>query len=184
MEAQVFTLTFVADSMRATLTAVLLLALAAPAASAHPERHAFFPDGRTGAVPQLRSTADQVLIVCKKDSARRIKRAFRGHPRLKAKRLRQLRRCHFRNIQAAVNRARNGAIIRIMPGVYRELPSRRAPQPDPRCKDDYDTIGSSLLASGIPGSGGGAPVADFEYQRNCPNAQNLFAIIGDAQDAD
>jgi hypothetical protein len=170
--------------MRTTLIAVLALALAAPVASAHPERHAFFPDGRVGAVPQFRSTADQVLIVCKKDSAKRIKRSFRGHPKLKAKRLRQLRRCHFRNIQAAVNQARSGAIIRIMPGVYREMPSRRAPEPDPRCKGDYEQIGSALLASGMTGSGGGAPVANFEYQRTCPNAQNLIAIIGDGPDPD
>ena len=71
-----------------------------------------------------------------------------------------------------------------MPGVYREQPSRRAPEPDPRCADDYDEIGSSLLASGVAGQGGGAKVANFEYQRKCPNAQNLIAIIGDGPDPD
>lgn len=55
--------------MRTTLLAVLVLALAAPAAFAHPERHAFFPDGSVGKVPKFRSNADQVLYVCKKDSA-------------------------------------------------------------------------------------------------------------------
>jgi hypothetical protein len=170
--------------MRAALIAVLLLALAAPAALAHPERHAFFPDGSVGAVPQLRAKADEVLLVCKKDSAERIRRSFRGHPKLMRKRLAQLGRCRFRNIQAAVNAAHNGAIIRLMPGVYRELPSRRAPEPDPACANDYDEIGSSLLASGIAGNGGGAKVANFEYQRKCPNAQNLIAIIGDGPDED
>jgi hypothetical protein len=165
--------------MRTTLIAVLLLAFEAPAAFAHPERHAFFPDGSVGAVPKYRKTADQVLYVCKKDSAKRIRRSFRHQPRMRAKRLRQLHRCRFRNIQAAVNHARSGAIIRMMPGVYRELPSRRAPEPDPKCSGDYDEIGSSLLASGMAGNGGGAKVANFEYQRECPNAQNLIAIIGD-----
>jgi hypothetical protein len=170
--------------MRPTLIAVLLLAFAAPAAFAHPERHAYFPDGSVGAVPKYRKTADQVLYVCKKDSAKRIRRSFRHQPRTRAKRLLQLQRCRFRNIQAAVNHARSGAIIRIMPGVYRERPSRRTPEPDPKCAGDYDEIGSSLLASGIAGNGGGAKVANFEYQRKCPNAQNLIAIIGDGPDAD
>ena len=142
--------------MRTSLIAVLLLALAAPAALAHPERHAFFPDGSVGAVPKYRNSADQVLTVCKKDSAKRIRRSFRHQPKLERKRLRQLKRCHSRNIQAAVNKARSGAIIRIMPGVYREQPSRKAPEPDPRCANDYDEIGSSLLASGVAGNGGGA----------------------------
>ena len=71
-----------------------------------------------------------------------------------------------------------------MPGVYREQPSRRAPEPDARCANDYDEIGSSLLASGVAGQGGGARVANFEYQRKCPNAQNLIAIIGDGPDPD
>ena len=70
--------------MRTTLIAILLLALAAPAALAHPERHAFFPDGKVGAVPEYRGSAGQVLTVCKKDSAKRIKRSFRGHPKLTA----------------------------------------------------------------------------------------------------
>jgi hypothetical protein len=37
--------------MRAASIAVMLLALAAPTALAHPERHAFFPDGSVGADP-------------------------------------------------------------------------------------------------------------------------------------
>ena len=31
---------------------------------------------------------------------------------------------------------------------------------------------------------GGAKVANYEYQRKCPNAQNLIAIIGDSSDPD
>ncbi len=168
--------------MRSTLLAVLMLALAVPAALAHPERQAHFPDGSVGAVPKYRKSADQILTVCKRDSAKRIRRAFAG--RLEQRRLRQLKRCGFRHVQAAVNAARNGAIIRIMPGVYREEPSRRNPEPDPRCASDYEEIGSTLLASGVAGEGGGAKVANYEYQRKCPNAQNLIAIIGDGPDED
>jgi hypothetical protein len=169
--------------MKPALIAVAALLVAAPAALAHPERKAYFPDGRTGAVPKYRGTAEQILTVCKKDSARRIRRSFRGRPGMTRKRLRQLSRCRFRHIQAAVNAARNGAIIRVMPGVYRERPSRAAPEPDPRCAGDYDTIGGSLLQSGGVGEGG-AKVANYEYQRKCPNAQNLIAIIGDSGDPD
>jgi hypothetical protein len=167
----------------AILTAGLLVLLLAPAAFAHPERHAFFPDGNVGAVPAYRTHAKQVIYVCKQDSAKRIRKAFRSHPRLKRERLRQLRRCHLRNIQTAVNRARNGAIIRIMPGVYRERPSVRKPEPDPACANDYDTVGGDVLASGGFGKKG-ARVANFEYQRKCKNAQNLIAIIGDGPDED
>ncbi len=166
--------------------AVLALALA-PAAFAHPERHAFFPDGSTGAVPKYRGKADQVLTVCKRNSKKLIRKSFKGSSRkmkrMRRKRLRQLKQCHFRHIQSAVNAARNGAIIRIMPGTYRERPSRRNPEPDPRCAGDYDTIGGSLLETGITGKGG-AKVANYDYQRKCPNAQNLIAIIGDSDDPD
>ena len=131
------------------LIAAAMLALTAPVALAHPERAAHFPDGSVGAVPKYRKTADQILTVCKRDSAKRIRRVFSG--RLEKRRLRQLKRCEYRHIQAAVDAARNGAIIRIMPGVYREQPSRRNPEPDPSCANDYEEIGSSLLASGVAG---------------------------------
>jgi hypothetical protein len=165
---------------------VLVLAIAGPA-FAHPERHAFFPDGSVGEVPKVRSTADQVLTVCKPNSRKLIKRSFKGRSeqltRKRKLRLRQLEKCRFRHIQAAVDKARNGAIIRIMPGTYKEEPSRRNPEPDPRCASDYDEIGGDILASGGFGKKG-ARVANFEYQRKCPNAQNLIAIIGDSEDED
>ena len=50
--------------MRSTLLAVLVVALAAPAALAHPERQAYFPDGSVGSVPKYRGCAEQILIVC------------------------------------------------------------------------------------------------------------------------
>jgi hypothetical protein len=167
------------------LLAVLLAT--AGSAAAHPERQAFFPDGSVGEVPKLRTKADQVLTVCKSNSKRLIRRSFAGASkkleRKRKLRLRQLKACRFRHIQSAVSAARNGAIIRVMPGTYREKPSRAQPEPDPRCANDYDEIGGSLLESGLTG-GGGAKVANYEYQRKCPNAQNLIAIIGDSDDPD
>ena len=156
---------------------VALVLLGAGPASGHPERKAHYPNGDTGSVPKYRATAGQVLTVCKKGSAKRIRRTFKG--RKERTRLRQLRKCRFRNIQTAVDRASNGAIIRIMPGVYKEQPSRRAPEPDPRCAKHYDTIGGTILATGVTDPTNGAKVANYEYQRGCPNAQNLIAIIGD-----
>jgi len=162
-----------------TIAVAALLLAFVPAAFAHPERTAHFPDGSTGAVPKFRATAGQILTVCKRDSAKRIRATFKGSSKLRRQRrtrLRQLRKCRFRHIQAAVDKAFNGALIRVMPGVYKEEPSRRNPEPDPRCADDYDTIGGPL-ESGPTGEG--AKVANYEYQRKCPNAQNLIAIIGD-----
>jgi hypothetical protein len=161
--------------------AALLLVITGTAL-AHPERHAFFPDGNVGEVPKVRGKADQVLTVCKKNSKRLIRKSFKGNKRKTKLRLRQLKKCRFRHVQSAVNKARNGAIIRIMPGTYREKPSRRNPEPDPRCAGDYDEIGGGL-ESGITGEGG-AKVANYEYQRKCPNAQNLIAIVGDSDDED
>ena len=164
---------------------MVMLLVAVGTAGAHPERSTFFPDGNVGSVPKVRGKADQILTVCKKNSKKLIKRSFKGKQRTKKRnlRLRQLKRCRFRNIQAAVNKARNGAIIRIMPGLYKEKPSRRNPEPDPRCAEDYDEIGGDILASGGFGKKG-ARVASYEYQRKCPNAQNLIAIIGDSDDPD
>ena len=98
----------------------MLLVLAGSVA-AHPERNAFFPDGNVGSVPKVRGKAAQVLTVCKPSSKKLIKRSFKGKKLTKKRnlRLRQLKKCRFRHIQAAVNKARNGAIIRIMPGTYK-----------------------------------------------------------------
>ena len=66
--------------------------------------------------------------------------------------------------------------------MYRERPSLRAPEPDPKCSEDYDEIGGGL-GSGFS-TKSAARVANYEYQRKCPNAQNLIAILGDTDDAD
>jgi hypothetical protein len=163
------------------LAGLLAAGLLAPVAFAHPERTAHFPDGSQGSVPTYRAKGGQLLVVCKRDSAKRIRRSFAG--KRERRRLRLVRKCRFRHIQQAVDAARNGARIQILPGVYREAPSRRAPEPDPRCGDDYEEIGGNLLGTGLS-TETTARVAGYEYQRKCPNAQNLIAIIGDSDDPD
>ncbi len=162
------------------LAGLLAAALIAPAASAHPERPAFFPDGSQGSVPTHRSKGGKRLVVCKPSSAKRIRRTFSG--KRERRRLRLVKKCRFRHIQQAVDAASNNARIKILPGVYRERPSLRAPEPDPKCSGDYDEIGGGLGSGASTTST--ARVANYEYQRKCPNAQNLIAIIGDSDDAD
>ncbi len=87
-------------------------------------------------------------------------------------RLRVLKRCRFRHIQEAIDAARNDYRILVLPGVYREEPSRANPLDDPRCREDFEQTDD-----------GDPPLATFEHQRKCPNARNLIAIIGD-QDGD
>jgi hypothetical protein len=65
--------------------------------------------------------------------------------------------CKYRDIQAAVNASPDGGLIRIWPGYYQELPSRRAPEVKP---DNADGTFS------------------YEFHKKHPNAENLIAIIG------
>lgn len=164
---------------------LVLLALVVPvAAGAHSERPSFYPNfdreaqrfmPPSGEVPRYRSRGPS-KVVCAEDSRQRVRRAFRGRSRrmarLRTRRLNMLRRCRFQTIQAAVDAARNGDRILIMPGVYRELPSRDEPEPDPACESMYVESES------------GARAPAYEYQRTCKNAQNLIAITGDDEDED
>ena len=144
------------------------LALATGLAYAHAERYSYYPEYRLGEVPKYR-TKGPSLVVCKADSRRRIVRRLRGA--LESKNLRLLRRCRFRHIQAAVNAARSGYRILVLPGVYREEPSRRVPIDDPRCQGEQ-------YEAEAPGT------KSYAFQRECPNAQNLIAITGDDDDPD
>lgn len=161
------------------VTVIALLtggALLLAGAWAHPERSTQFPDANTCfggppcAVPAVRHKGPS-LVVCKADSRKRVRRIFRHRPARRRKAMRNLRRCHLRNIQTAVNRARNGTRILVMPGVYKEQPSRKKPVDDPRCKDMFETPAD-----------GDAPVPTYRGQLTCPNAHNLIAILGDSND--
>jgi hypothetical protein len=138
--------------------AIVLAALPA-AAGAHAERATFFPDPNKGAFPEYRTDGPQV-VVCKLDSKRRIMDQI-SNSRLRKENLDLLKRCQFKSIQTAVNFARNGTRIKVLPGVYTE--ERWVNSPPAGCEDEYQT-GSVLT---------------YEQQRQCPNAQNLIAILGD-----
>ncbi len=108
-------------------------------AAAHSERPAESPP-RPGSVPDVSRIRHQhpVLDVCKTKVSGRAE-------------------CRFQDIQAAVNEAPNGALIRIWPGLYQEMPSRRA-------KD--------LPANNPDGT------YSYDLQRRHPNAINLIAVLG------
>jgi hypothetical protein len=154
----------------------LVSAISAAAAYGHAERLSYYPNHKLGSVPKYKRSGPS-LVVCKTDSGARIRRQLSGSS--KRRNLTLLKRCAYRDIQAAVNAAHNGTRILVLPGVYREEPSRRVAQPAEACSGDYQEYDA-------PGyeSAGKMRVPNFEYQRNCPNAQNLIAIIGDGPDAD
>ena len=59
----------------------------------------------------------------------------------------------------------------MLPGVYKEEPSRRVPNDGDACSgDEYE--------------GEEAGTKSYKFQRDCPNVQNLIAIVGDDDDAD
>ena len=146
--------------------------LALPAlALGHAERASYFPDYRKGSVPQYRTKGPSV-VVCQRNSRDRIIQRLSGA--LEKRNLALIKRCRYRNIQTAVNEASNGARILVLPGIYREEPSRRASDDwknDPRCADKtVDREGTTVLT--------------YEGHVACPNAQNLIAILGDGPDPD
>jgi hypothetical protein len=148
-----------------------------------------------GKVPKartLRSALDnskrgQTRVVCKATSIKKIRASVRharadgyfirptDHRELSKKRARALlrtnkrlfRRCHFHQIQPAVTASRNNDRVVVMPGLYREIRSRRQPTHDKACAQ-Y-TIKSD---SGDPGA------LSHDYQVHCPNDANLVAVIG------
>lgn len=148
--------------------------LALPAgASAHAERTAYFPNfdpiskqflDPFGKVPEYR-TNGRKLVVCQEDSDKRIQKLPNEEMRNRNEKL--LEECEYRNIQDAVNDAKNDTRILILPGVYTEKPSRQAPDDPEECRDLMEDK-----------EGGDVPT--YEYQVKCPNAKNLIAILGDS----
>jgi hypothetical protein len=153
-----------------------LTAIAAGSAYGHAERLSYYPDHKLGKVPKYRTTGT-ALVVCKRNSEQRIRRQLSGPA--ERRNLRLLERCRYSHIQAAVDAARNANRILILPGLYREEPSRRVVEPNPRCKGDYQTYQDpGFEATDV------IKVANYDYQRTCKNAQNLIAIVGDGPDRD
>src|SRR5206468_285711 len=108
---------------------VVLICLAIPAsAAAHPERLTAFTFPVMGHVPDYRTTGP-VNVVCKADSAKLLRKEYGSKKDRKTlkKRLALVKRCKYRNIQDAINHAKTGYRIQILPGVYKEEPSRKVP---------------------------------------------------------
>jgi hypothetical protein len=159
--------------LRALAAISLTLALVAPAGSAfaHAERDAAFPDG-TGSVPQYRPMiAKPNLVVCAKDSVKRIKKIT--DKKLRAANSKLAKKCKYENLQDAVNGVtKQGTTIYVLPGVYHEEPYRETPACAANLPADPDAEG--------PGS----PILTYEQQLLCPNAQNLVGIFGDVKPED
>lgn len=170
---------------RTTALCAALLALAAtmalPAApvSAHEERRVSEPPREP--YPTYRDTGPSV-VVCKPSSGDLI-RTLPAPLRERNRAL--LRRCRFEHIQSAVNWVRTegepGTRILVLPGVYREEPSRRAHE-----ERNGAPLGRPDLAdecAGIAEATGGGERLSYAQQLTCPHLQNLIAVLGDRSPA-
>jgi hypothetical protein len=142
----------------AGLAAMAVTALGGAPALAHEERPAVFPDG-SGSVPKYRPMIDKNrLVVCTPESAGAI--AAMTDASLRSANETLLAECRFRHVQDAVSAVRKQkTTIYVLPGVYREEPSR-----------------------GDPGCGREDGIMSYQEQRSCPHAQNLIGIFGDRND--
>src|SRR4051794_38081472 len=130
--------------VRLVCSAVVVCLLVTATAAAHPERLTSFAFPVTGHVPNYRTTGP-VNVVCKPNSGALLRKAYKSKKdrRTLKKRLALLKRCKYRHIQAAINHAKSGYRIQIMPGTYREEPSRRVPfgaPGQPPCAKNYVTV--------------------------------------------
>jgi hypothetical protein len=178
-------------SSRSFLTLLVVSLLAAAlllptGASSHPERTTSFPYPATGHVPTFRKTGPRV-VVCKGNSKKLLKREFRHRPKILRGRLALLKKCRFRDIQAGINRAGSNYRVMIMPGLYREKPSRAVPFGGPGqepCINDYITVEGDarfLPPPAGPRSNDPPERANRNYAIKCPNSKNLIAVIGDTR---
>jgi hypothetical protein len=171
----------------------------------HVERASYWPDPAPdtsvnppagGAVPAVRSlfTAldtkppGDTRVVCQPDSMQRLDaslaaaqtsgykiRASQPAIKISKQEAQKLRRvnanlfaaCTYDSIQAAVTDSGNNDRVQVMPGVYTEPQSRAAPTHDPACADMVETNDHGTTGA-----------LSYKYQFNCPNDQNLIAVMG------
>jgi hypothetical protein len=186
---------------------VIVAAVAAATVSAHVERASYWPDPAPdnsvgppagGEVPQARSLYSalddappgETHVVCKDgtESTDRLESSIaqaqsEGYElrpsadpltlsEAEATQLRDfnqqlLASCDYESIQDAVFAAGNSDRVVIMPGVYTEPESRAQPTHDPAC--------DHLRQQNDEGS---AEALSYAYQYECPNDQNLIAVMG------
>ncbi|MDX6640910.1 MAG: hypothetical protein QOF12_1921 [Solirubrobacteraceae bacterium] len=169
------------------LVAALLLCLLIPAAAlAHPERITSFTWPVHGQVPVYRTTGPS-NVVCKANSGALLRKEFAGNKKLLSQRLTLLKRCRYSNIQAAIDHAKSGYRIEILPGKYLEQPSRKVPvgaPGQPPCANDYVTVeeGAGQAPPPVgPASNDKPDRANRNYVIKCPNSKNLIAVVGDTR---
>ena len=167
----------------------------APDTSISPATGGEVPTAKSLKSALVKRLPGKTRVVCQPDSMRLLRQSIkRGrtagydvrpseHHRLSKKRARRLlkinkklkKMCRFSEIQPAVNASHNNDRVVVMPGLYTEPTSRAQPtsgkeaNPEHRC-DQYRTTGDR------PGQQGVA--LSYAYQFNCPNDQNLIAILG------
>jgi hypothetical protein len=187
---------------------VAIFALVVTQASAHIERASYWPDPAPdtsvdpptgGSVPDARSlftALDEAppgttRVVCQgRASITRLKdsiadaraRGYKLRPTEAPRELSKndarlllrfneklLTRCEYDSIQDAVSSSGNNDRVVIMPGIYTEPESRAQPTDDPRC--------AHLKQQNDEGS---SEAVSYAYQVECPNDQNLIAVMGRA----
>ena len=79
-----------------------------------------------------------------------------------------LAECEYDEIQDAVDDAGNNDRVVVMPGIYEEPDQRAKPTLDPAC-DQYEEANDDGSLTGA---------VSYRYQFECPNDQNLIAIMG------
>lgn len=135
-------------------------------AVAHHERPPVMPDG-SGRVPDYRATGPD-LLVCKSDRAD-FEQRIAGFPAALQESNRALwdecQRTGYRHLQEAVDQVTQPGInIAVLPGLYLEEPSRQNP---------------SAYCTNLPAlyPGFDFDALSWEQQVQCPNNQNLVAIL-------
>jgi hypothetical protein len=173
----------------ALLIAVLGLAALPQLASSHPERPTSFPEQNgvppKSEIPTFRSSGPY-LVVCKPGSAAVLRKEYKG-AQLRH-RLRILKRCKFADIQPAVDAAKSGDRVIIMPGRYEEMASRKVPfgayHDGSKCGDDYavtEGFGNTAPPPAGPRSNDPPVRPNRNFHLKCPNAHNLIMIAGDSR---
>src|SRR5215217_7935580 len=104
-----------------------------------------------------------------RESQPAIKLSKKKAKKLRAFNISLLRRCSYDSIQAAVTASHNNDRVEVMPGLYTEPRSRRAPTDDPKC--------ASLRITNDKNQAGSL---SYAYQFKCPNDQNLIGVMGRA----
>ncbi|MDX1658479.1 MAG: right-handed parallel beta-helix repeat-containing protein [Nitriliruptorales bacterium] len=136
--------------------------VSASGVTAHEERESQFPDQGLD-IPVYRPFDEEIphLVVCKDESEAAIEAMPDGE--LKTLNEHLWDECKFEHIQDAVDAVeQQGTNIYVLPGLYREDPSR----PEPACGSDYEE-----------------PVP-YEAQVDCPTLLNLVTVAGDDPDDD